>query len=104
MNKLLPLAYGYLRMDLVDDGDRAERQITQAAQHLGFQMAAVFREHSPETIVPTAYLDLVCECCRADAHTVIAAPGHLSGMTVPQTVLLDMLATRARAHVREVTL
>ncbi|WP_280382743.1 hypothetical protein [Nocardia wallacei] len=104
-NAAPPLAYGYLRTDLVGDGDRAERQMIRAAWDLGFQLAAVFREQSPQTAaVPPAYVDLVCECCRAEAHMVITVPGHLCGMAVPRMVLLDMLAVRAHAQVCEVTL
>ena len=105
MSTVPPLAYGYLRLDLVDDGEVAERVMVAAAQAAGCQLGAVFREWSPQTAtVPPAFLDLVCECCRAEAHTVITVLGHLSGMAVPRMVLLDMLAVRADAQVCEVAL
>ncbi len=104
MNAVPPLAYGYLRVDLVDDGDLAERLMVAAAQAAGCELAAVFWERSPQSTVPPAWLDLVCECCRAEAHTVFTALGHLCDMALPRMVLLEMLAVRADAQVSEVSL
>ncbi len=101
---VLPLAYGYLRVDLVDDGDRAAGLMVEAARRLGCELAVVFWERSPQSTVPPAWLDLVCECCRAEAHTVFTAPGHLCDMALPRMVLLEMLAVRADAQVCEVSL
>lgn len=100
----LPLAYGYLRLELLG-GEIAtwEGRLAAAALELGFELAAVFREHAPEATVPPAYLDLLHECRRAQAHLVMTATGHLSGMTVPRACLLGLLAARAGARVYEVS-
>ncbi|MFJ4652121.1 hypothetical protein ACIP5Y_12725 [Nocardia sp. NPDC088792] len=101
----LPLAYGYLRIDLLS-GEVAdwEHRLVEVSRGLGVEVAAVFRESSPQGTVPPAYLELVHECCRTGAHIVITAPGHLSGMAIPHTCLLDILAIRAGARVCEVSL
>lgn len=75
-----PLAYGYLRLDLVsaDDLHSSELRLTMAAKTLGCELAAIFREPTPETTVPPAYSELVRECCRAEARIVITGRDHLS--------------------------
>ncbi|WP_327138894.1 hypothetical protein [Nocardia sp. NBC_01327] len=103
----LPLAYGYLRVDLLDSVALilGEQRLVTAAFQLGCQLAAVFLEPAPHsTTVPPAFLDLVQECRRSEAHTVITVCGHMSGMAVPHTCLLDILARRAAAQVCEVAL
>ncbi|WP_280267593.1 hypothetical protein [Nocardia wallacei] len=106
MSAVLPLAYGYLRVDLLDDELIAcEERLTAVAQDLGFELAAVFCEQPPQRAsIPPAYLELLRECCRTQAHTVITLPGHLSGMAVPRMCLLEVLAVRAAAQVCEVDL
>ncbi|WP_157110985.1 MULTISPECIES: hypothetical protein [Nocardia] len=49
-----------------------------AAKTLGCELAAIFREPTPETTVPPAYSELVRECCRAEARIVITGRDHLS--------------------------
>ncbi len=101
----LPLAYGYLRVDLLPgELDVWERRLVEVARGLGVELAAVFRESSPQATVPPAYLDLLHECCRADAHIVVTVLGHLSGMAIPHTCLIDILLIRADARVCEVAL
>ncbi|MRH86649.1 hypothetical protein GFY24_04040 [Nocardia sp. SYP-A9097] len=100
----LPLAYGYLRLELLGDETALwEGRLASAARELGFELAAIFREYAPDATVPPAYLDLLDECRRARAHLVMTAAGHLSGMRVPRTCLLGLLAVRAGAQVCEVS-
>lgn len=104
---LAPLAYGYLRTDLLGSADLAicEARLAEAARRLGCQLGCIFHEDSPQTsTVPPAYLDLVRECCRAEAHRVVTGCGHLCGMAIPRTSLLDVLAVRAQVQVCEVAL
>ncbi|MET8796971.1 hypothetical protein ABZV91_11040 [Nocardia sp. NPDC004568] len=96
MTALPPLAYGYLRDDLVggSDGATAETTLRAAATALGYELGTVFHEPpSPNGVLPPVFIDLVQECRRAAAHSVITLPGHLSGGSVCSRVL------RARAEV-----
>lgn len=105
MTTLLPLAYGYLRDDLVDDRDRVggEDALRAAALSLGCELASVFHEQSPEAgLLPPAFADLIHECRRAAAHTVITLQGHLSNMSMSRMVLREVLHVRAEAVVHEV--
>ncbi|MBU3061969.1 hypothetical protein KO481_10585 [Nocardia sp. NEAU-G5] len=102
---LLPLAYGYLRDDLLGDGDSnsIEDRLRRAARSLGFELATVFHEPSPQNgTLPPAFVDLVQECRRAAAHVVITLRGHLSEMATCKMVLLTILDVRAGAAVHEV--
>lgn len=103
---LLPLAYGYLRDDLLDENDShpSEDRLRETARSLGYELGTVF--HEPPTqnaTLPPAFVDLVHECRRAAAHTVITLPGHLSDMAVCRMVLLAVLDVRASVAVHEVT-
>lgn len=105
MTALLPLAYGYLRDDLIDDGGRAvgEDTLRAAARSLGFELATVFHEPPPQGgLLPPAFADLINECRRAAAHTVITLQGHLSNMSISKMVLREVLHIRAEAVVHEV--
>lgn len=75
-----------------------------AAKMLGCELAAIFREPTPQTTVPPAYLELVHECCRAEARIVITGRDHLSNLELPRTSLLDVLAGRAHVLVHEISL
>ncbi|MFF0455818.1 hypothetical protein [Nocardia africana] len=101
-----PLAYGYLRLDLVpaDDLRSSELRLIMAAKMLGCELAAIFREPTPQTTVPPAYLELVRECCRAEARIVITGRDHLSNLELPRTSLLAVLAGRAHVRVHEISL
>ncbi|MEU7768531.1 hypothetical protein AB0B25_25945 [Nocardia sp. NPDC049190] len=102
---LLPLAYGYMRDDLVDDCDvcASEDRLRDTARLLGFELGTVFHEPAPQNVtLPPAFVDLVQECRRAAAHTVITLRGHMSQMAVCRMVLLAILDVRAGAAVHEV--
>ncbi|MFJ4651075.1 hypothetical protein ACIP5Y_07355 [Nocardia sp. NPDC088792] len=103
----LPLAYGYLRADLLGNLtlDIGERILAASACKLGCELAAVFLESDPlSETVPPAFLDLLEECRRSGAHLVLTGCGHMSGMVVPHSCLLNVLALRADVHVCEVAL
>lgn len=107
MTELLPLAYGYLRDDLLHDRDsvRREDELRRTARSLGYELGAVFREPAPQSgTLPPAFVDLVQECRRAEAHAVITLRGHMSDMSVCRMVLLAVLEVRAGAEVHEVEL
>src|SRR5262245_7188012 len=98
MTALLPLAYGYLRDDLLRDRDTnsSEDRLRIAAEELGYALGTVFHEPVPQNgTLPPAFVDLVQECRRAEAHTVLTLPGHMSGMSVCRMVLLAILDVRA---------
>ncbi|MFQ6392448.1 hypothetical protein ACLMAJ_03230 [Nocardia sp. KC 131] len=101
---LLPLAYGYLRDDLLDDhSSPSEERLRLTAESLGYELGTVFHEPAPQSAtLPPAFVDLVQECRRAAAHTVITLRGHLSNMSVCRMVLLTVLDVRADAAVHEV--
>ncbi|MFQ6332063.1 hypothetical protein ACLMAL_38945 [Nocardia sp. CWNU-33] len=103
MNEILPLAYGYVRLDLVGrDLTSCEQRLLTFAREHGYELAAVFREQAPQAAkLPQAFIDLVHECRRAEANTVITLCGHLAGMSMPRLSLLDVLAARGNAHVCE---
>ncbi|MEU0505947.1 hypothetical protein [Nocardia sp. NPDC005998] len=101
MTALLPLAYGYLRDDLIGDRDRdsGEDMLRAAARSLGYELGTVFHEPPPETgLLPPVFVDLLQECRRAAAHAVITLQGHMSNMSVPRMVL----QARAEVVVHEV--
>ncbi|MEU0539633.1 hypothetical protein [Nocardia sp. NPDC005978] len=105
MNPLPPLAYGYLRLDLLDASaiESHRRRLSTAARELGCELGTVFLEpHPRDETVPSAFLDLLHECRRAQARTVITLCGHLTGLPVPHDCLLGVLADRAAATVCEV--
>ncbi|MFE3725384.1 hypothetical protein [Nocardia sp. NPDC059154] len=105
MTALLPLAYGYVRDDLLRDRDpkSSDDILRAAARSLGYALGTVFHESAPQNAtLPPAFVDLVQECRRAEAHTVLTLPGHLSGMAVCRMVLLAILEARAEAAVQEV--
>ncbi|MEV4126785.1 hypothetical protein [Nocardia sp. NPDC049707] len=102
MTALLPLAYGYVRDELLRDCDRnsSDDRLRAAARSLGYALGGVFHEPASETAtLPPAFVDLVQECRRAEAHTVLTLPGHLSGMSVCRMVLLAILDVRADAAI-----
>ncbi|MFF3572176.1 hypothetical protein [Nocardia jiangxiensis] len=103
---LLPLAYGYVRDDLLDDGSpgSSEDKLRETARSLGYELGTVFHEPEPQNAtLPPAFADLVQECRRAAAHTVITVRGHMSHMPVCRMVLLSILDVRADATVHEVS-
>jgi hypothetical protein len=105
MTALLPLAYGYLRDDLVHgrDRDSGDDLLRAAARSLGYELATVFHEPSPQSgLLPPAFVDLIQECRRAAAHTVLTLPGHMSNMSMSRMVLHEVLHTRAEAIVHEI--
>ncbi|WP_159851140.1 hypothetical protein [Nocardia sp. CY41] len=53
-------------------------------------------------LLSPAFADLIQECRRAAAHTVITLPGHLSHMSMSRKVLQEVLHVRAEAIVHEV--
>ncbi|MGW4091409.1 hypothetical protein [Nocardia sp. NPDC004750] len=105
MTALLPLAYGYLRDDLITDRDRdaGEDTLRAAATSLGFELATMFYEPPPQGgLLPPAFVDLIQECRRAAAHAVITLPGHLSNMSMARMVLQEVLHVRAEAVIHEI--
>ncbi len=103
---LLPLAYGYVRDDLLDDRDSSssEDKLHNAARSLGYELGTVFHEPAPQNAtLPPAFADLVQECRRASAQAVITLRGHMSQMAVCRMVLLAILDVRAGAAVHEVS-
>ncbi|MEV0464771.1 hypothetical protein AB0I30_27810 [Nocardia tengchongensis] len=107
MTSLPPLAYGYVRDDLLSgrDPNSSDNLLRAAARSLGYALGTVFHEPAPQNgTLPPAFVDLVRECRRAEAHTVLTLPGHLSGMSVCRMILLAILDVRAEAAVQEVAL
>lgn len=105
MTALHPLAYGYLRDDVLCDRDSvsSEDRLRDAARSLGYELGAVFREPAPQNgTLPPAFVELVQECRRTAAQAVITLPGHLSNMSVCRMVLLAVLEVRADTAVHEV--
>ncbi|MGW4095099.1 hypothetical protein [Nocardia sp. NPDC004750] len=105
MTALLPLAYGYLRDDLITDHDRdaGDERLRVAAISLGYELATVFHEPRPQGgLLPPVFVDLIQECRRAAAHAVITLPGHLSNMSMCRMVLQEVLHVRAEAVVHEI--
>ncbi|WP_406281623.1 hypothetical protein OH799_17340 [Nocardia sp. NBC_00881] len=103
MSVNLPLAYGYIRLDLAGrELTTCEQRMQASARERGYQLAAVFREREPlAATLPQAFIDLIDECRRAEAHMVFTVCGHLTGMATPRTCLLDVMAARGLAHVCE---
>jgi len=107
MTALLPLAYGYLRDDLLDgyNAGPSEDKLRATAHSLGYELGTVFHEPAPQNgTLPPAFVELVQECRRTAAHTVITLHGHLSNMSLCRMVLLAVLDVRADAAVHEVAL
>ncbi|MET8800221.1 hypothetical protein ABZV91_27970 [Nocardia sp. NPDC004568] len=105
MTTLLPLAYGYLRDDLLGAHDPAadEDKLRTAAASRGYALGTVFREPAPQNgMLPPAFVELVRECRRSDAHTVLTLNGHLSGMCICRMVLVAVLDVRADAAIQEI--
>ncbi|WP_458688413.1 hypothetical protein [Nocardia tengchongensis] len=105
MTALLPLAYGYVRDDLLSNRDPGvcDKMLRAAAKSLGYALGTVFHERGAEgTTLPPVFVDLVQECRRARACTVLTLPGHLSGTSVCHRVLLAILEARAEAAIQEV--
>ncbi|MRH87780.1 hypothetical protein GFY24_09995 [Nocardia sp. SYP-A9097] len=105
MTALLPLAYGYVRDDLLSDRDPSfsDKILLAAARSLGYALGTVFHEPGPQSAtLPPVFVDLVQECRRARACTVLTLPGHLSGTSLCHRVLLAILEARAEAAVQEV--
>lgn len=105
MTPVLPLAYGYLRADLLRDRDQhsVEQRLRSAAESLGYALGAVFFEPLPhEGTLPPAFVELVHECRRTEAHTVLTMHGHLSGMSTCHRVLEAILGSHTGATIREV--
>jgi hypothetical protein len=103
---LLPLAYGYVRDDLLDDLDfgSSEDKLRDTARSLGYELGTVFHEPEPQNaMLPPVFADLVQECRRAAAHAVITVHGHMSDMAVCRMVLLAILDVRAGAAVHEIS-
>jgi hypothetical protein len=104
---LLPLAYGYVRDDLLDDRDpgSSEDRLRETARLLGYELGTVFHEPEPQNAtLPPAFVDLVQECRRAAAHAVITLHGHMSHMAVCRIVLLTILDVRAGVAIHEVSM
>ncbi|MGW4356556.1 hypothetical protein ACWELJ_31165 [Nocardia sp. NPDC004582] len=105
MTALLPLAYGYVRDDLLSNRDPnvSDSILRAAAKSLGYALGTVFHELGAQTAtLPPVFVDLVQECRRARACTVLTLPGHLPGTSVCRKVLLAILEARAEAAVQEV--
>ncbi|MGW0184001.1 hypothetical protein [Nocardia sp. NPDC003345] len=94
MTEVPPLAYGYLRDDLLAEGDAAECLLGAAAIALGYELGTVFHE-SPRRNegIPPAFVDLLAECRRAAADAVITPHGHLS-----ESVSRTLLRATPKAH------
>jgi hypothetical protein len=104
---LLPLAYGYVRDDLLDDREAgsSEDRLRGTARSLGYELGTVFHEPEPQNAtLPPAFVDLVQECRRAAAHAVITVHGHMSHMAVCRMVPLTILDVRAGVAVHEVSM
>ena len=102
MTEVLPLAYGYLRDDLLSERGCAESMLRAAAIALGYELGTVF--HEPRRWgagLPPAFVDLLEECRRAAANAVITPHGHLSE-TVSRPVLQTVLAARCELVVHEI--
>lgn len=103
---LLPLAYGYVRDDLLDDRDlvSSEDKLRETARSLGYELGTVFHEPRPQNAtLPPVFADLVQERRRAAAHAVITVRGHLSDMAVCRMVLVAILDVRTGTAVHEVS-
>lgn len=102
MTALLPLAYGYLRDDLLRAPNSSENTLRAAARSLGYELATIFHEPAPQSAaLPPVFVDLVKECRRAEARMVLTLRGHLSGMSVCRIVLLSILDLRGDVEVQE---
>ena len=102
MAEVPPLAYGYLRDDLLSERGRAEGMLRAAATALGYELGTVFHEpRRGSEGLPPAFVDLLMECRRAAAIAVITPHGHLSE-TVSRTVLQTALVARCQLVVHEV--
>ena len=99
---LLPLAYGYLRDDLLRDPDSSEDRLRAASRSLGYELGTIFHERAPQSgTLPPVFVDLVQECRRSQAHTVLTLRGHLS-MPMCRTVLLRILAMPVGVALQEI--
>jgi hypothetical protein len=106
-NSFTPLAYGYVRDDLLDDRNfgSSEERLRETARSLGYELGTVFHEPEPQNAtLPPAFVDLVQECRRAAAHAVITLHGHMSHMAVCRIVLLTILDVRAGVAIHEVSM
>ncbi|WP_063057474.1 hypothetical protein [Nocardia sienata] len=102
MTEVLPLAYGYLRDDLLSERGSADGMLQAAANALGYELGTVFHEPRPWSAgLPPAFADLLMECRRAAANAVITPHGHLSE-TVSRTVLQTALVAHGELVVHEV--
>ncbi|MGF6888481.1 hypothetical protein ABIA39_007696 [Nocardia sp. GAS34] len=104
MTHLLPLAYGYLRADMLRDRDpdSGADRLRAAAESFGYALGTVFYEPAPQHgILPPAFVELVQECRRTEARAVLTLRGHLSGMTACRTILMGILGVRTDAAIRE---
>ncbi len=102
--RVRPLMYGYLRLDLLtaSEAARCAAQLEAFAGEHGYEFGAVFHEPSPQTwSVPQAFVELVHACRRSGAQMVVTLAGHLSGMGMPRTCLLDFLTARGNAQLME---
>jgi hypothetical protein len=78
-----------------------EDTLRAIARSLGYELATVFHEPTPQGgLLPPAFAEMIHECRRAAAHVVITLPGHLSNMS--RTVLQEILRIGAEAVVHEV--
>jgi hypothetical protein len=105
MTVLLPLAYGYLRADLLRERDRksGEDRLRAAAESLGYALAAVFYEPAPQNgTLPPAFVELVQECRRTEARVVLTLSGHLSGRAVLRKILMAILGVHADDAIQEI--
>ncbi|MFD7842788.1 hypothetical protein ACFV4K_07625 [Nocardia sp. NPDC059764] len=94
MTTLQPLAYGYVRDDLLSNRDpsASDTLLRAAARSLGYVLGTVFHEPGPQSAtLPPVFVDLVHECRRAEACTVLTLPGHLASTSVCRKVLLAIL-------------
>ncbi|MQY20604.1 hypothetical protein [Nocardia macrotermitis] len=105
MTSVQPLAYGYLRSDLLRDRDpnSVEQRLRTAAATLGYALGTIFYEPLPDSgTLPPAFVELVHECRRTEAHTVLTLHGHLSGMSVCCKVLEAILGGHTGATIQEI--
>lgn len=102
--RVLPLVYGYLRLDLLKASEvsRCHAQLEAFAREHGYEFGAVFHESSPQSwSIPRAFAELVHACRRSGADVVVTLTGHLSGMAMSRICLLDFLAARGNARLME---
>ncbi|MCU1647402.1 MAG: Uncharacterized protein JWN03_7677 [Nocardia sp.] len=93
------LIYGYLRDDLADGhSEELEVDLRTLAREQGLCFAATFHESLSSD--GTAFVELMCELMRADAHhVVVPSLEHLAGQAIPREALLAKLTRVATARV-----